>query len=230
MRPSGSADRPAGPAGRPRCPVVGRPASVAKRRRVGRRWLPGACWALCTIATAAPVETAAQQQPAPAPAAAQEPALDVSPRGAFLRALAVPGWGHAAIGSYTRGGFYFAAQSATVYTLLRTRMRVGEAQDRVRLRESIVRRQAEAAGVTDPLEIQTRFDEDPALQQLNGLLESRKDQQEDLVALGIFLLFLSGADAYVSAHLARFPEPLELEGGPAPDGGVEVGLRLSLPN
>ena len=197
---------------------------------MARRWrLLGSSALWCALTAAAPTEVAAQQQPTPDPPVEQEPALDISPRGAFLRALAVPGWGHAAIGSYTRGGFYFAAQSATVYTLLRTRMRVGEVQDRVRLRESIVRRQAEAAGVTDPLEIQARFDEDPALQELNGLLESRKDQQEDLVALGIFLLFLSGADAYVSAHLARFPEPLELEGRPAPDGGFEVGLSLSLP-
>jgi hypothetical protein len=206
------------------------PGFVVRRRPMAHRWLLGISAALCSVLGGiSPAEVAAQQQPGSAEVAAQEAALGISPRGAFLRALAVPGWGHAAIGSYTRGGFYFGAQTATVYTLLRTRMRVGEAQDRVRLRESIVRGQAEAAGVTDPFEIQARFEEDPVLQELNGLLESRKDQQEDLVALGIFLLFLSGADAYVSAHLARFPEPLELQGRPTPDGGVEVGVRLSLP-
>jgi len=178
----------------------------------------------------APLSATAQEVPA-APDSATLPApITVSPRGAFLRSLAVPGWGHAAIGSYTRGGFYVAVQSANVFTLLRTRMRVGEAQDRVRLREGILRARLEAEGVTDPEEIQTRFDDDPALTELRGLLDSRKDQQEDLVALGLFFLFLSGADAYVSAHLARFPEPLELEASPLSDGGFEIGVRLRLPN
>jgi hypothetical protein len=195
-----------------------------------RRSAAGAALVLAlAIAPTGPSSLVAQE-PAAAPRAPLDTApLDISPRGAFLRALAVPGWGHAAIGSYTRGGFYFAAQSATVYTLLRTRARIGEAQDRVRLRESILRTRSESEGAT-PDEIATLFAEDVALQELRGLLEARKDQQEDLVALGIALLFLSGADAYVSAHLARFPEPLELAGGPTPDGRVEVALRLTLPN
>ena len=178
-----------------------------------------------------PADVVGQQRPVEAatPATSPVPPLSISPGGAFLRALAVPGWGHAAIGSYTRGGVYFAAQSTTLYTLFRTRIRVGESQDRVRLREGILRARLDAEGVTDPEEVQARFDEDPALTELRGLLDSRKDQQEDLVALGIFLLFLSGADAYVSAHLARFPEPLEIEGAPVAGGGFELGLRMRSP-
>lgn len=186
---------------------------------------------LAVTSPVAPADVVGQQPPveAPTPATALAPPLDISPGGAFLRALAIPGWGHAAIGSYTRGGVYFAAQSTTLYTLLRTRIRVGESQDRVRLRESILRARLDAEGITDPEEVQTRFDEDPALTELRGLLDSRKDQQEDLVALGIFLLFLSGADAYVSAHLARFPDPLEIEGAPVEGGGFELGLRVKSP-
>ena len=156
--------------------------------------------------------------------------LDISPGGAVWRALVFPGWGHAAIDAHGRGGFYFAAQSATLYTLFRTRIRVREAQDRVRVREAVIAQRLADEGVTDPDEIDARFDEDPALSELRGLLDSRKEQQEDMVALGIFFLFISAADAYVSAHLARFPEPLDVAVRPGPTGPtVDVGLKVALP-
>lgn len=156
--------------------------------------------------------------------------LDISPGGAFWRALVFPGWGHAAIDSHARGGFYVAAQTATIYTLLRARTRVGESQDRVRFREEILLERLAEEGITDPETIEQRLDEDPTLSELRGLLDSRKEQQEDMVALGVFFLFLSAADAYVSAHLARFPEPLELEARSGPAGPVvDIGVRLSLP-
>lgn len=174
---------------------------------------------------------AAQRRPDASPSAQAPPPepLDISPGGAFWRALVFPGWGHAAIGAHTRGGFYFAAQTATLYTLLRTRIRVGESQDRVRFREGVLLQRLADEGVTDAQEIQQRLDEDPALDELRGLLESRKEQQEDMVALTIFLVFLSGADAYVSAHLARFPEPLELDARPGPRGTIDLTVRVSLP-
>lgn len=165
---------------------------------------------------------------APTPAVVPPP-LGISPGRAFLRALLIPGWGHAAIGSYGRGGFYFTAQAATVYTALRARRRIGEAQDRVRFQESNLRAQLAAEGVTDPEMIQTRLDEDDTLGDLNDLLDSRQEQQEDLVALSLFLILISGVDAYVSAHLARFPEPLDVGVTPTADGGVEVGVRIPVP-
>lgn len=153
--------------------------------------------------------------------------INISPRGAFLRALAFPGWGHSAIGAHTRGGFYFLAETATAYTLIRTRMRLNEVNDRLAFRERFLRAQLEAEGVTEPTEIDARLEEDPALQELLSLQDSRGDQQEDMVALGIFLLLLSGADAYVSAHLSRFPEPLTVEAEPVGGGRIELGLRLT---
>lgn len=176
----------------------------------------------------------AQVAPAPAPPAAEVAELpapiDVSPGGAFLRAALIPGWGHASIGSYTRGGFYFAAQTATVYTLLRARTRIGTAQDRVRLTEQVILAELASSGVTDPQAIQDALDGDDRLSGVRRLLEARQEQQEDLVALGIFLILLSAADAYVSAHLARFPDPLDLETSVAPNGGIDVGFRVALPN
>jgi hypothetical protein len=160
----------------------------------------------------------------------EEPPVTISPRGALLRALALPGWGHAAIGSYTRGGFYFALQAATGYTFLRTRRRLGTVRDRVTFRESFLRAELAAEGVTDPATIEERLDEDAALSELRALQDGREQQQEDLIAFGIFVLFLSGADAYVSAHLSRFPEPLEVEAEPLGGGRYALGLRVRLPN
>lgn len=149
-----------------------------------------------------------------------------SPGGAFLRSLAVPGWGHAAIGSYGRGAFYVAAETGTWYALIRTRMRLNEARERASLRERNVRAALEREGLTDPIEIEQRVDADPALQDIQGLVEAREGQQEDWLALGIFLMLLGGADAYVSAHLANFPDPIEIGVVPGVAGGVELAVRV----
>jgi hypothetical protein len=154
----------------------------------------------------------------------------VSPGGAFLRAVIVPGWGHASIGSYNRGSFYFAAQAASMYTLLRTRSRISEAQGRVEFREDFLRQQMVANGETDLAVIESTLGVDADLSDVRELLDARLEQQEDLVALSLFLIFISGADAYVSAHLARFPAPLEIDASPAASGGIQVALRLRLPN
>lgn len=193
-----------------------------------RAWLAFVVLAASSLAQPA----SGQNQPAPVMRIAPEPPapLDISPGGAFWRALVFPGWGHAAIDSHGRGGFYFAAQTATVYTLVRTRIRLGEAQDRVRFREAVILDRLETEGVTDFEAIQSRLDEDPALSELRNLLDARKEQQEDMVALGIFFLFIGAADAYVSAHLARFPEPLDIGTGRGPTGPtLELALRLPLP-
>jgi hypothetical protein len=169
------------------------------------------------------------QEPPAAQQALLEP-LDISPGGAFLRAALVPGWGHVAIGSYTRGGFYFALEAATAYTLIRTRRRLSEARERADLREGVVRANLADEGITDPQEIRTRLEQDAILGGFEDLVASREGQQEDLVAFGIFVIFLTGADAYVSAHLARFPAPIELQATPTGSGRAEVSLRIPLPD
>jgi len=182
---------------------------------------------------------AGQQRPAtvgpgvtadPGPSGLAQPApLGVSPRGAFLRALVIPGWGHAAIGSYTRGGFYFALETATAYTFIRTRARLSDARERAALRESVLRAHLAQEGVVDEAVIESRLEADELLQGLEDLVSSREGQQEDLIAWGIFLLFLTGADAYVSAHLSRFPAPIEIESAASADGRAEIAVRIPLP-
>src|SRR5690606_11824064 len=98
---------------------------------------------------------AAQEQPP----AAQEQATDdsvrvaaadsadpdaarlITPRGALIRSLIVPGWGQAYTGSYLRGGIYFAAQMGSWYMLLKTMARLGEARSIERQRVANVRRE-----------------------------------------------------------------------------------------
>jgi hypothetical protein len=199
-------------------------------RSLGVTPRPGlAALALVLVASAASAQEP-QQPPSPPDSGVLREPLRVSPGGAFLRAVLVPGWGHAAIGSYTRGGFYFAFESGTAYAFSRTRHRLSEARERAALRESVLRGRLADEGVTDPDEIQSRLDGDVRLGNLQDLVKSREGQQEDLVAFGIFLLFLSGADAYVSAHLARFPEPIQVEVTPVGSERAEVSLSIPLPN
>lgn len=150
----------------------------------------------------------------------------VTPRGAFIRSALIPGWGHLKAGSPVRGGFYFALQSVTGFMLFKTQTRIRSARNRRQLREDVVTARLAREGNTDPLEVQKALDEDPEMEDLRALEEIRGDQREDWMALGIFLLFLGGADAYVSAHLADFPTAVVIE--PTPSGGVEVGFSLPI--
>ena len=154
----------------------------------------------------------------------------VSPGGAFLRAVLVPGWRHVPIGANARAGAYFAIESAVAYGIIRTRRRISEAASRANFRELLLREDLTTKGITDPNQIEIALESDATLADLKSLGESRSDQQEDLVAFGLFLLFLSGADAFVSAHLKDFPDPIAIEGGPTNDGRLEIGLKLRLPN
>lgn len=154
----------------------------------------------------------------------------VSPGGAFLRAVLVPGWGHTSIGTHTRAAFYLGLEGITAYGLIRTQSRINEVRARADLRSQALRRDLDSRGITDPDEIDAALEADEALEDLESLAASRGQQREDWAALGIFLLFLSGADAYVSAHLQNFPAPIELEAGPGPGGGLEVGLSVPLGN
>lgn len=152
----------------------------------------------------------------------------VSPGGAFLRAVALPGWGHASIGSYNRAAVYFAAETATAFALLRTRLRIDEAEARLALHED-VRRQELLDGGTPADSIPGLLEDDEALEDLRGLVEARGQQQEDWAALGIFLVLLSGADAFVSAHLREFPEPIEVDAAYLGGGRVELTARVPFP-
>lgn len=164
--------------------------------------------------------------------AAQEQALapePVSPRGAFLRSLALPGWGHAATQSFTRGGFYVAAQTGGLWMMGSAIRRRSEAQAFARVERQAVRARLELIGGMDPDSIPIAVEEDPAVQRWDGLVDARGQQVEDWVAFSLFTLLLGAADAYVAAHLMDYPEPLAIRVLPTGrEGTVEVGVSLSL--
>lgn len=149
-----------------------------------------------------PADTTAR--PDPRLAEPPEQPLPHSPFGAFLRSVAVPGWGQLWVGAPVRGGVYFGLEAGTLFMVLRNRGRLGDARDaQERLRES---------GELD-------------LDATTGLVRSREQQVEDWTALAIFLALFSGADAYVAAQLADFDEHVGVN--PRADGATE--LRFSVP-
>jgi hypothetical protein len=146
------------------------------------------------------------QQPAPPPPDTVEVVEQVrSPRGAFVRSLVVPGWGQAWVGAPVRGGVYFALEVGALWMTYKSHQQLREA-----------RRQEQWRRDTGQLQ--------PA--QLDPLSRSREDQVEDWFTVALFLLFFSGADAFVSAHLADFGERVGV--APAPGGGVQVRAVLPL--
>lgn len=170
----------------------------------------------------------------------EEPA--VSPGRAFLRSLVVPGWGHAAVGSYTRGGSYFLLQGATIWMLYKSAEKRASARRERDLHYSLAESRARAAGIQDPDTIRMMAEGDERVEDFEELVETRGEQVEDWAALGIFLMLMGAADAFVSAHLQDFPEPLSrvdvvpwvastpgLAGGSLRRAvGVDVGIRLPL--
>jgi len=167
------------------------------------------------------------QQETPDSLAGQEsPEEPVSPAGAFLRSALIPGWGHAKIGAYGRGAFYFAAEAGSAFMFLKSHSRLNLARDRRALWESVMTARLQAEGIEDPVELEEALAADERIEDLRGLEEARLDQREDWIALGIFFLLLGGADAFVAAHLADFPPPVEVNVNGTPDGRMEVGVSV----
>ena len=161
-----------------------------------------------------------------APLLAQEPAQEpapttpeieygppVSPRGAFLRSLVLPGWGQAYVGATGRGAVYFTMASGSVWMSYVARRQLHDA----RAQQEWLR----TAPLPDP-------DPDPGadlpLDQDSEFVQARARHFEDWVALSVFLFFFAGADAYVSAYLADFDERIGVR--PGADGALRFEARL----
>ncbi len=197
------------------------------QRGGGGAGLAGVCAALALAGSALSepglAQEAADSASAPQPAADSTVARP-SPAGAFLRGALVPGWGHTVSGAHARGAFYFAAESLASWMLFKTIRRLGTAREAMALWEKEVSAQLEAAGVSDPEELATALEEHEDVARARGLVAAREEQREDWLAVAIFTLLISGVDAFVSAHLQSFPQPL-VEVGPG-GNGLAVGLRI----
>ncbi|HEV2150600.1 MAG TPA: hypothetical protein VGR37_24595 [Longimicrobiaceae bacterium] len=150
---------------------------------------------------AAPADTAAIARTA----AAEADTVDgVSPRGAFLRSLVLPGWGQSAVGSPGRGAIYFALEAGSLWMVYKSHRKLGFARrSQASLRET--------GEVSEERQI--------------PLVNAREQQLEDWITLSGFLLLFNAADAFVAAHLVDFDERIGVV--PGRDGGAE--LRVSLP-
>jgi hypothetical protein len=129
----------------------------------------------------------------------------ISPRGAFLRSLVLPGWGQSEIGAPERGVVYFALEAGSLWMVLKSQHRLNQAYDR----EDILKR----TGVIPE-------------ERTTGLVRARRAQREDWLALSIFWLFFSGADAFVAAHLQDFD--VHVNAVPRPGGALEVQASIPL--
>lgn len=148
------------------------------------------------------------------------------PAGAFLRGALIPGWGHAATGSLTRGAFYFGIEAAAGWMVFKTWRKLGVARNQVAVWEDRVTARLMREGITDQEEIDSRLEQHEEIARLRGLVDARTEQREDWAAVAIFFLLMSGVDAFVSAHLKDFPEPLTVEGDPG--GIVSVAFRVPI--
>lgn len=151
----------------------------------------------------------------------------VTPRGAFIRSLALPGWGHVASGSYARAGFYVSALSGSLWMLQQTVVRRNEAASFAEVERELAMSRLMAAGVEEPGELDAALENDDLVATRDALVEARDGQVEDWAAVSIFLVLLGATDALVAAHLADYPEPLTLRA--LPRGAGEVELRVSIP-
>lgn len=156
-------------------------------------------------AAAAPRDTlVARPLPARADTAAADSARRVSPKGAFIRSLVLPGWGQSAVGNPGRGAIYFALETGSLWMVYKSHRKL-----------AFARRNQEYLREVGELE------ED----QQSGLVNSREEQLEDWITLSGFLLLFNAADAFVSAHLIDFDERIGVV--PGRNGGAR--LQLSVP-
>ncbi|HEX6133204.1 MAG TPA: DUF5683 domain-containing protein [Longimicrobiales bacterium] len=201
------------------------------------RRLLGAALLILPVLAGAPVR--AQNpvlQPDTMPVADTIPSELPSPRGAFVRALLVPGWGHVYIDEYTRGGVYFSLQSASWFMLVKTLRKLSDVKERdSRLTRLAVDslEQAMAADTAlarmlteDPVAYENALLTYPGLQHTRGLVDSRKQQRQDWITYTLFFTFAAAVDAYVSAHLKDFPADVTTE--PAQGGGLRIGVHVPL--
>ena len=118
----------------------------------------------------------------------------VSPVGALLRSLVLPGWGQTAVDRPSRGAVYFAAETASLFMVFKSQAKLSAAQKANPPNESLV--------------------------------DARTAQRENWIVLSVFIAFLSGLDAWVSAHFWDFePEVTVPDDG---SRGIQVTYRIPL--
>lgn len=160
----------------------------------------------------------------------------VSPRGAFVRSLIIPGWGQYSVGAKKRAGIFFVLQSASYYMLAKTLNKLDAAKDWEGERIGVVEDSLRTLMANDTswqrqLSVDSVFrrhvDTDSTVVGARSLIESRKEQRQDWIAYTLFTTLASGLDAYIAAHLADFPAVITTR--PTPDGRAQLRVTVPLP-
>lgn len=170
-------------------------------------------------------------------AAADSVRAPMSPRGAFIRSLVIPGWGQVAFDAHVRASIYFTGWVGNWYMNIRNYRRLGDVRDEYEIRREEIR-DSLVAELPDSLQDEgvDEFELDQAVRQdtasgggneLRKLVRAREQQREDWIAWSIFWLLASGIDAYVTAHLSDFPAAIEVR--PNRDRSVSIRLEVPLP-
>jgi hypothetical protein len=153
----------------------------------------------------------------------------VTPRGAFIRSLIVPGWGHLSVGAPTRAAFYVSAQGASTWMLAKSWLRQRSAERFLDFERDLVIAELRRSGITGADSLRLLADQDPRVTARDELVSIRGDQVEDWVALALFLTLLGATDALVAAHLSTVPEPLSFGFvTSSPAGGISLGFRVPI--
>jgi len=181
------------------------------------------------------------------PAAAQEVPADTMPkdttvrpshvpRNAFLKALALPGWGHFSIGSEKRGVFYVALEGSSWFMLVKTLRKLNDAKNSKGKYTQFARDSLDAlmavdsaarVRLQDPAAYEAAVAANPNVVGAGNLVTARKQQRQDWITYTLFFTFFSAADAYVTAQLKAFPGDITVQ--PAEGGGVSLRVDLPLP-
>jgi hypothetical protein len=189
-----------------------------------------------TLALALPARAQQAPQPIRPDTAAQDSAKGLSPRGAFIRSLIIPGLGQWSVGAKTRAGVFFTLQSASYYMLGKTLRKLSYAHDVEsdlidQVSDSLRAEMAEDTALnrmlSDPDSFKIAVDESAPVLDIRRLIGSREEQRQDWIAYTIFLTLASGVDAFVAAHLADFPATISTRPGPA--GGMNIQLSVPIP-
>jgi hypothetical protein len=179
--------------------------------------------------------------PVPQVAPAAEPveadtAAPLSPGGAMIRSMILPGWGQARFDAFVRGGVYFAGWAGNWFMLFRNTYRLDNARTRFDIRAGQIEDGIIAAS-PNPDSMRAQIDSFPSIltdsvradslgNELRKLVSARVQQREDWIAWSLFWLLASGIDAFVTAHLHNFPADVELRPGRNQSLSLEVRIPV----
>ena len=126
-----------------------------------------------------------------------------NPTIALFKSVAIPGWGQISNGKYVKAGTIIALETTLIGTYVHYRNKTEDARNAF-----------ENATLEDKPSLYNNF-------------EDAKDQRNRFAWYCATMIFISMFDAYVDAHLARFPkrhETISFNIGPTPDESVRVSL------